>query len=161
MKEDLLLKLQAKLDGETLTRQEEQELEHWLATEPEAREWQAELCATREMLRANEPACPLPVRGDFYWQGIQTAIERDAVPNSSVAPARSSWLSWAYKLVVPAGAAIILGLLMVPVVKHPGSVAGTAGNYASFNVESSMPDATVVTFRSEQEGVTVVWMDTK
>jgi anti-sigma factor RsiW len=161
MKEDVSLKLQALLDGE-LSREATAEFQRLLADDAEAKALTAELSWTRDALKGNEPAHPLPVRGDFYWQGIQQAIQKDTPVKHPAAPARPSWISLFYKLLAPAGAALALALILLPVLNRPAPVAANAStSVASFNVESMMPNSSVVTFCSEKEGVTVVWIDTQ
>lgn len=158
MKEVEAFRLQAWLDGE-LSQDEARDIEQLIASDAEAKALASELRATRAALSSNESVCSLPVSGDFYWHGIQQAIQKSAMTSVEV-PARTPWVSLLYKLLVPAGAALALGMILVPLLNHPSPL-GQAANFASFNVESTIPDSSVVAFHSESEGVTVVWMDTQ
>jgi len=152
MKEIEQLRLQAWLDEE-LSGSERREVGDWMATDAAAQALATELRATKSALKNNELGRPLPMSGDFYWSRIQLSIQH-GVP--AVARSSASWITWWYRLLVPVGAAAVLGLVLVPILRPP-----VAGTLASFSVETSMPDSNVIAFTSEDEGITVVWVDTQ
>jgi hypothetical protein len=152
MKEVEQLRLQAWLDEE-LSGSEQRDVGHWLASDAAAQALATELRATKRALNNNELERPLPMSGDFYWSRVQLSIQHGVPAAAGAGPA---WISWWYKLLVPAGAAAVLGLVLVPLLRPP-----VAGTLASFSVETSMPDSNVIAFTSEDEGITVVWVDTQ
>lgn len=152
MKEVEQFRLQAWLDEE-LSESERRDVGHWVTTDPEAQALATALRATKSAVQYNELERPLPMSGDFYWSRIQLSIQRGVLPTARGGP---SWVSWWYRWLVPVGAAAVLGLVLVPILRPP-----VTGTLASFSVETSMPDANVITFTSEDEGYTVVWVDTQ
>ena len=143
------LKLQAYLDGELSSRQARRFAEY-LAQEPAAQELLAELRQTRSVLSAHDPELKVPQSREFYWAQIERSLQSLA---SAAQPASTSpilaWLKW----LAPIGAAAGLVLWLAP---FPSS----SGQSRPFVIENSAAEASCITFHSDSEGISVVWVDT-
>lgn len=163
MKNDTQLKVQAYLDNE-LSPGEARKVASLISSDTEARDLYHALQSTKQFLEGNEPEVKLQESRDFYWSKIQRGIE-----SAERMPKPSAATSWWVKLLAPlAGAAALLALLLS--VAHPGdgptSVAQSSpedfiAERASHEVEDLNPDVSTITFHSEAEGVTVVWVTTQ
>jgi anti-sigma factor RsiW len=157
MNRETQLKVQAYLDNE-LSSGDARSVSKLISSDASARELYQELKATRETLAQNEPELQLPESRDFYWSQIQRRIataERQTV----VPPARPWWL----RIMAPAlGTAALFALLLTvvdtnqqnPIVPSPTARAAAA----PLHQLQQSSDVSTITFRSEAEGVTVVWI---
>src|SRR5262245_57053785 len=75
MNGDLMLKLQAWVDGE-LPGDEARQVEALVSDNQEAAALANELRTTRGYVRGNELAMPVPDSPEFYWSKIRRGIER-------------------------------------------------------------------------------------
>ncbi|MCL5098265.1 MAG: hypothetical protein M1608_12210 [Candidatus Omnitrophica bacterium] len=150
---DSQLKLQAYLDGELKAGQTRQVAE-WLDKDPEARALFAELQHTTTIMTGNEPPVKLPVPGEFFW----ARIEREITARPSPRP-RYSWAQW-WRVLLPLGAVGLLVALLLPRDAAPGKASSVA-TLKGMEVETYLPNSQVITFRSESEGVSFVWVDTR
>lgn len=140
------LNLQAWLDGELSVRAAA-EVERLVAADPAARDLVAELRWTRQVLRAGEVVRPVPESREFYWSKIERAIR--AAEATAPAPRPSVWWRW-MRLVVPIGAAAALAMFFtLPSLRVAPSVA---------EIENHLEDMGSFSFRSESEGMTVIWI---
>jgi anti-sigma factor RsiW len=149
MKDDLELMLQAYADDE-LPAAKAASVEKLLAEDTAARQRVDELRGFRALLKAHAPEVKLPVTGDFYWSQIERQIKARPVASSQHAFHRF-WLRWLF----PAGitALLALGLLQLTPAKS---------NLASADeIETQLDDATFISFRSQTDGFSVVWVDTQ
>jgi anti-sigma factor RsiW len=151
MNEPNLIKLQAYLDGE-LPETESGGVKNWLSTDPEAKAFYEELAHTKSLLHGNEPVPPFPCAPEFYWSQIQRQIAVGRAP----APAPHSWFSRWWKLLVPASAMALLALMLS--LQNP--VTSTMVSMNGMEIQTEIPGANVITFRSENEGISVVWIGT-
>jgi anti-sigma factor RsiW len=142
------LKLQAWLDGE-LPPAEAEAVAASVEQDPALRLLAEELSATKQLLRGSELERRLPESREFFW----SRIEREIRPRESLArPERSPWRTWLFRLATPTAiAAALAALLVLP----DRSIVSTAV------VESPLEDVGSVTFRSEAEGMTIVWINTR
>src|SRR3954463_15704511 len=104
MNSDTQLKVQAYLDNE-LSPGEARKLAAMLSSDREAQELYAELRATKEAVRGNEPELKLDDSREFYWSQLQRRIasaEREPAPRTS-----PLWVRWFAPL---AGTAALLAL---------------------------------------------------
>jgi anti-sigma factor RsiW len=152
MKSKHYLKWQALVDGE-LNPSQEASLRRRIEGNPEARQCADELTRMRDLLRANEVERKLPVSGDFYWSQIENRLNlvRDGSQRPS-APTRL-WLWWRW--LVPAAAACLLALLSI----HPFH--NSQNTVVADEIETQLTMANFFTFRSQSDGISVVWVDTK
>jgi anti-sigma factor RsiW len=154
--QDTQLKLQASLDGE-LSAVEERAVTERLERDPEARAEFAELERATSLLAVGEMERSLPESREFYWSKIERALVKieEPAPAAERAPLLVWWLKW----LVPAAVGVALVCLMAPLLRQG------AGNQTSLlseaqEIETSLQQASFISFRSEADGMSVVWVDT-
>jgi anti-sigma factor RsiW len=145
------LKLQAHLDGE-LSGAEARQAAEWVGRDGEAKGLLAELRRTRAFLQDNEPEHKLPESREFYWSKIEREILRVEKAGERAA-ASASTLPWWRRYWAPLCAASAVCALMIltlnPVMlSRPGAE----------EFDNPLEEASTVTFRSEREKTTVVWL---
>ncbi len=154
MNQELELQLQAYLDGE-LSANEARKVTELLTQEPAAQALLNELTFTKKALQANELEMTLPESPDFYWSKIAREIERQ---DRTEAPASATpWWRRSFKYLVPIGglAAVCL-LLIVPDTKEGEGEASSAAV-----IENLSPEMVASTFRSQADGLKVIWLSEK
>ena len=139
------LKVQALLDGE-LDAREAREIEALLATSKQHAALNQELQWTKAAMAGNETAVALPETREFYWSKISRAIEAEersaAIPTSS--------RPWWFKLLYPAtGLAAMVAVMFV--------ISGGRTTDGA-DTESVPEDVNAVSFRSETEKMSVVYL---
>jgi anti-sigma factor RsiW len=147
---DMQLKVQAYLDNE-LSTAEARKVGTWISTNPEARDLYNELKDTRELLMQNEPALKLPESREFFWSKIERSIasaEREPVQEVS--------RPWWVRFLAPVAGTVALCALLLTLVDRGGP--GGMQISAPLHEFEERPDVSTITFRSESEGVTVVWL---
>jgi anti-sigma factor RsiW len=155
MNHEATLRIQAWVDGE-LPSAAAGEVADWIQRDRAAEALATELRHTRGALQVGEPEYPTPASREFYWSGIERGIRRIEAPESVRPQVRS--FGWLRRFLVPAGILAVLALVLaVPVLR--GKL-GTPPVWAS-EIESPLDDIGSVTFRSESEGMTVVWVNTR
>ena len=149
MKHELLMELQAYLDGE-LSGRDAERVGAWLAQDKEAQVLRDELVNTKLLLVENEPEAKLPESREFYWSQIQRAIEHEEPAVARSTP--SWWLAWRRLAAPLAGVAMIAMVTMFTVreTDRTGSI------YEE--TENPSEETGALTFRSESQRVTVVWL---
>jgi anti-sigma factor RsiW len=106
MNGDLILKLQAWVDGE-LPGEEARQVEALVSGNKEAAALASELRNTRGYLRGNELTVPVPESPEFYWSKIRRQIERlDAVEPATSTP--SFWSAFRRFMVPASGLALVM-----------------------------------------------------
>jgi anti-sigma factor RsiW len=152
MNRDFQLKLQAYLDGE-LPPQETEKVIHSLRTDPEALALHEELKLTKSLLQGNELEIKLGESREFYWSKISREIGRDHQRKAS-----GPWqrlFSWRW--LVPAGGLALLAILAALSVKSNSlSLQKLA---SAQEIETHLEDMSLISFRSESEGMSVVWVN--
>lgn len=153
MIEPKLIKMQAFLDGE-LSERESRKVRNWLSTDPEAKALHEELAHTKSLLHGNEPVAPFPraCTPDFYWSQIQRQIAANPAPTTVPHP----WISRWWKLLVPASAMALFALMLSLQTTGTRTMASLNG----MEIQTEIPDANVMTYRSDNEGISVVWIGT-
>ena len=150
------LQLQAYLDGE-LAAGEAQQVAAWLEKDREAGSLVGELNATKSLLAGNETELRVPESREFYWSRIALEIER--AEKADGAKPQPSWLaSWTRWLAPVAGAAFLAISLAVT---GKLSLSGTkviVFNHDGQEIEIPLEETSVMSFRSDTEGVSVVWI---
>jgi hypothetical protein len=110
------------------------------------------------MLVQNEPEVRVPDTRDFYWSQIQRRISA-AERESRVSQAKPWWM----RFLAPIAGTVALCAMLLSVVNKDGrqptavNPALPALASAPHQLEQSA-DVSTITFRSESEGVTVVWI---
>jgi len=146
---DAQLKLQAYLDGE-LPEAEAREVAKLLAQDQEAVLLQGELRNTRQALKGSEAIVQLPESREFYWSKIAREIERLDRPER--VEQKRPFIFRLQRFLVPVtgalAVAIFLGITLIN-----SSTGTTLGE-----TELASEDMGAITFRSESEGMTTVWL---
>jgi anti-sigma factor RsiW len=157
MNRDTQLQVQAYLDNE-LSPADARNVSSLISSDAIARELYSELKDTREMLVQNEPEVRVPDTRDFYWSQIQRRISA-AERESRVSQAKPWWM----RFLAPIAGTVALCAMLLSVVNKDGrqptavNPALPALASAPHQLEQSA-DVSTITFRSESEGVTVVWI---
>lgn len=157
---DMELKLQAFLDGE-LEESALPAIGQLLKEDRSAKGLLEELRQTSNLFKANELSYQVPVSREFYWsqieRSIRSSVRSDPAPGSNASP----W-AWVWKLFAPAGALALLASLLLPLGIHPRTYLALYedGDAAGINVHAEFPSSSFVTYRSESEGMSVVWVNT-
>ena len=141
-------KLQAYLDGE-LPEAEAREVARLLAQDQDAVLLLGELRNTRQALKGSEAFVQLPESRDFYWSKIKREIERLEQP-SRVEQKRPFIFRLQRFLVPVTGALAVAVFLGITLFSNSGTVLG--------ETELATEDMGAITFRSESEGMTTVWL---
>jgi len=157
MNRELQLKLQAHLDGE-LPPVELREITELLAHDQEAKALYKELQATRDLVRGNELALKLTESREFYWSKIAREIDRNE--RAQTAPDRTRDFSWLRRWVLPLGGVAALMVLLAIALQAPSSRSGLRLAEAS-ETETTVDDTSMNSFRSESEGISVVWINSR
>jgi hypothetical protein len=155
MKREMELQLQAWVDGELVNDLEVRACERWVNETPEAGQIVAALRATRAAIADGELPRSVPETREFYWSKIQRSIQAD---ERSVAPTRvPGWWQRLLRLVIPAGAVAAVALLvLLPPMRDPARV-----NYGRAEIDTPLEDISGFSFRSDADGMNVVWVGTK
>jgi anti-sigma factor RsiW len=155
MNRDFQLKLQAYLDGE-LFPQETEKVIHSLRTDPEALALHEELKLTKSLLQGNELEIKLGESREFYWSKICREIGRDN-QRKGPGPLRRL-LSWRW--FVPVGGVVALLAIFAALSVKNGSP--SLQRLASAQeTETHLEDMSLISFRSESEGISVVWLNSR
>jgi anti-sigma factor RsiW len=143
------LKLQAYLDGE-LSETEAREVAKLLAQDQEATLLLGELRNTRQAIKGAEAIVQLPESREFYWSKIEREIERLEQPRP--VEQRQPLIARLQRFLVPLSGAVALAVLLGITLLN-GSSGSTLGE-----TELSSEDMGAITFRSDSEGITTVWL---
>ena len=152
MTEQQTHEIQAWLDGE-LPAAEAAAMLRLTQTDPAAAQMAQELRRVRSWLAAGEMSRTVPESREFYWSKIQRAIEGRAGAATAADQARVAgwrWLRW----LVPAGLAAALAVVLLTSKPPPPQNAGLVPP----EIDSPQEDQGTMTFRSDSEQMTVVWL---
>ncbi len=156
MNHEAALRIQAWVDGE-LPSPAAREVAAWVERDPDAAALATELRHARSALREGEPEYSAPVSREFYWSAIERRIASRQTPQPQ-APAPPPF-AWLVRWFVPAGILAALALVLaLPALRDQFA---PPVKWASEEVESPLDDISSVTFRSESEGITVVWVNAR
>ena len=151
MNRESQLKLQAHLDGESAGREARQVAE-WVGREAEAQSLLNELSQTRALLKGNEPETKLPESREYYWSKIEREILR-AEQAAARASAEASPAPWWRRYWAPlCGASALTALMLLTLNPRMLTWSGVE------EFDNPLEEASTVTFRSEKEKTTVVWL---
>ncbi len=167
MSEELAIKIQAYLDGE-LSQEDSLQLLAQLEKDSQAKELLESLKLEQATLKnIGEKDHSMPVAHSYFWKGISQAIDQESVRHESKDDVTSSanfpgWLSW----LIPVGVAGCFAIVafqngyLESVVESIRSTGKKAARRApSFHeIDSRQQNAGFISFRSESEGVSVVWI---
>lgn len=158
MNSEMQLKVQAYLDNE-LSPADARKVATWITSDPATRNLYNELKETKEIVACNEPEAALSDSREFYWSKIERAIaagERE--------PSRAEARPWWMRLVAPVAGAVAIFAVLLAVVDRGGkpiNPSQSASALAPLHEVEQSPEVSTITFRSEAEGVTVVWLSTQ
>ena len=159
MNRDTQLKVQAYLDNE-LSAGDARSVSKLISSDAEIRDLYTELKNTKDVLVDNEPAVSVPDTRDFYWSQIQRRIA-SAERAPRVAHARPWWL----RMLAPAAGTValfaILLSVMNPNTQNTVAPTQTQAAVAPLHKVEESSDVSLFTFRSESEGVTLVWVSSQ
>ncbi|SRR6266478_5044717 len=142
------LKLQAYLDGE-LPEAEARDVARLLAHDQEAVLLLGELRNTRQALKGSEAIVQLPESREFYWSKISREIQRLERPQP--VEQKRPFIFRLQRFLVPVtGALAVAVFLGITLFGNSGTALG--------ETELSTEDMGAITFRSESEGMTTVWL---
>ncbi len=151
MEDDGQLKLQSYLDGE-LPEREAREVANWLARDQEAAALFVELRNTRQALKSFEIDIRLPESREVFWSKIERAIR--SAERHSAAPEQTPLLARLRRLILPLSSVGAMAAIVVSVILHSSTAqAGMLGE-----VELASKDMGALTFRSQSDGLTMVWL---
>ena len=162
MKEqDRELLLQAYVDGQ-LDPSEVDQVGRMIQEDPAVLETIEEFRRLSQLCSLADRQVTVPMPRGPYWTRIQSQIA-DA-PSSVVEPPLqriTSWLDLLLKFAVPSAAvfALVTTLFLLNPISTPHSKDFVVLSI-DHEIETLSEDASYMTFRSEQEGLTVVWLDT-
>ncbi len=139
------LKLQAWLDGE-LDAREAREMEALLARDAQGAALVQELKWTKAAFAGSEAEVKLPETREFYWSKISRAVEAEE-KRAAAAPVEQAW--WRKFLYPATGLAAMVAVMFV--------ISGGRGTDGS-DSESVPEDVNAVSFRSESEKMSVVYV---
>jgi anti-sigma factor RsiW len=143
------LKLQAFLDGE-LSETEARATAKLLAQDQEATLLLGELRNTRQALKGSEAIVQLPESREFYWSKISRQIEGLGRPER--AEQKPSFILRLQRFLVPLSGAVAVTVLLAIALLNGGSGAALG------ETELANEDMGAITFRSDSEGITTVWL---
>lgn len=152
MNHETELRLQAWLDGE-LPSAEAREVAALVERDPAARALWQELRVTKGVLNANELERELPAAREFYWSQIERQIRQ--LEAAEAVPPRPHWFSAWLKYGAPA---LILTALAIMVIAPNLRLGTPVAVNSRAEMDSPLDDISFFTFRSESEGMTVLWV---
>lgn len=146
---DVQLKLQAYLDGE-LPEAEARDMAKLLANDQEAALLVGELKNTRQSLKGSETTVQLPESREFYWSKIEREIGRLEQPQR--VESRRPFIFRLQRFLVPVSGVLALAVFLGITLLN-GNSGTTLGE-----TELANEDMGAITFRSDSEGMTTVWL---
>ena len=156
MNRESQLRLQAYLDGE-LAPAELREITELLAHDREAKALYTELQATKDLVRGNELEHKLTESREFYWSKIAREIDRNE--RAQTAPDRTYDFSWLRRWVLPLAGVAALAVLLGIALQAPSSSRSAFRLAETPEIETTVDDTSMNSFRSESEGISVVWVN--
>jgi hypothetical protein len=113
-----------------------------------------ELQTTRDLVRGNELELKLTESREFYWSKIAREINRNE--RAQTASDRPRDVSWLRRWVLTLGGVAALTVLLAIALQVPSS------SWPAFRetpeIETTVDDTSMNSFRSESEGISVVWV---
>jgi anti-sigma factor RsiW len=160
MNRDTQLKVQAYLDNE-LSAGDARSVSKLISSDSEFRDLYAELKHTKDALVHNEPAISVPDSREFYWSQIQRRIA-----SAERQPVVSHTRPWWLRMLAPVAGTVALFAILLSVInpnrQDPVVTASvTQAAVAPLHKVEEAADVSLFTFRSESEGVTLVWVSSQ
>lgn len=111
----------------------------------------------KEALRGSEPVVTVPASREFYWSQIERRLDRVEAESAATSAGGSSWSGWMRRVLLPLTGTAVAGLVLLMSLRD-GSLPGVSVASLHEETESPLEETSAVTFRSESEKVTVVWL---
>ena len=159
MNGDLILKLQAWVDGE-LPGDEARQVEALVAANKEAAALANELRTTCGYLRGNETAAPVPDSPEFYWSKIRRGIERLEAAEPVEAARPSVWSAFR-RFMVPASGLALVMIVGALSIKYSGPASIESQIDQMVEVENLSEDMSSMSYRSQSDNMFVVFLYSK
>lgn len=163
MNQDMGIRLQAYLDGE-LKGAEREGMERQLASDAELRALAQEIRAVTAALKDSDPIVTVPASREFYFSQIERRIAAAEVQESRTAGSGVPVMVWVRRALLPlTGVALATFMLMSSVNTGVLPIQSPLDEslQATQRVEETgamLEETGAMTFRSESEGVTLVWL---
>lgn len=167
MTDQQAIQIQAYIDGE-LSPEDTLQLLAQFESDPEAHQFCEALKFEKSLLtEMGEKNHELPVAHSYFWKGIASSIQsEEALKVVPMTPAPTKgvpqWLSWLIPVGITACIAIVavqsdfLGSVMDGIRSTGKKAARRAPSF--HEIDSQQKNAGFISFRSESEGVSVVWI---
>lgn len=153
------IQIQALVDGE-LDAAAASAYEKRIEGDPDALAMRQSLRSLRETLRHNEPCHRMPVSPDFYWSGIERRIREAAQPtvHAHELPDGSASIQFLIRRWLPIFGTLGLVLALSAILWLPYRSDRYAVLGTNHDIENTSDEVSTMSFRSESEGITVVWV---
>jgi hypothetical protein len=152
MNQDLGIRLQAYMDGE-LSSEERVSFEKLLNQDVELQSLRKEITLVTNLLRESDPVVAVPESQEFYFSQIRRRIEAAETAAPNVAPALS-WGQWFSRALLPLGGVTVAGLMLMTTLRTGTPLIASSHE----ETEALLEETGAMTFRSDAQGVTVVWL---
>jgi anti-sigma factor RsiW len=146
---DSQLKLQAYLDGE-LPEAESRQVAKLLAQDQEAVLLLGELRNTRQAIKGSDAIVQLPESREFFWSKISREIVR--LDRRERVEQKRPFIFRLQRFLVPLSGAVAVAVFLGITLLNSGTGAALG------ETELATEDMGAITFRSESEGMTTVWL---
>jgi anti-sigma factor RsiW len=157
MKLDPQLELQAHLDGQLAPR-DQLRVEQALAEDPARRALRDELEGLKRLLALGPLPRAVPEPEAFYWSQIQRKIQTQEAAERRT-DAQRPVPAWKRSL-VPLGAAVAMAVILALALRVQLDPAAPVSAHRGLEAGSLLAEhGSSILFRSEAEGITVVWVD--
>ena len=154
MNDELAIKVQAFLDGE-LPEAAAREISSLIATDADIAALHKELKQTRAALAGFEKRIVVPETREFYWSKIQCEIERTETAQPRPVEETISAFQMIRRALLPVTGLAVLALVLFVSLRH-GSP--TRSPTPEVGLEVASVDASSMTYRDYESGVTLVWL---
>lgn len=152
MNDDIAIRLQTYVDGE-MAGAEKVEMETQLARDPELQALAGELNMVTRALRESDPLVSVPETREFYWSQVQRRIAaEEASAQRPVSTASAGLAAWLRRSVLPLSGLAAACLMLMTTLRSGSPVSSHE------DTESPLNETGALTFRSESQKVTVVWL---
>ncbi|MEO8426371.1 MAG: hypothetical protein ABI651_04580 [Verrucomicrobiota bacterium] len=156
MNRESQLRLQRYLDDE-LAPAESREIAELLVHSEEAKALYTELQAIKDLVRGNELEHKLTESREFYWSKIAREIDRNQPAQTPAGRIRD--FSWLRRWVLPFGGVAALAVLLAIALQVPFTLRSGLRLAEIPDIETTADGTSLISFRSESEGISVVWVD--
>jgi anti-sigma factor RsiW len=154
------LKIQAYVDGQ-LDAAEAADVKAWIDSDSEASELAQSLQSVSNTLMNNELGHKLPESVEFYWSKIEREIGAEEATLASSTVSIWTWgrlVRWIAPALAVASVAVVLVHLKL---SDSEQDTGSAALAFEHEIEFGTTETSYISFRSEKEGMSVVWLESR